>query len=189
MPCPYGCGFFIVGMVDIDENVILENKESFLEGIEKLKLRIVDEMEVQEIRESLEKKPNDRIIAAQAGGQNNMLMSPADITIGGGSRGGGKTHALLMNALYDITDGNFKAIILRKELDDLSDIADTSMSLFDEYGTYNRSKNDMTWYFSNGGWLKFSYHNDDFKSFEDRFRGKQYAYIGVDEVTQMSFQK
>lgn len=189
MPCPYGCGFFIVGMVDIDENVILKNKESFLEGIEKLKLRIVDEMEVQEIRESLEKKPNDRIIAAQAGGQNNMLMSPADITIGGGSRGGGKTHALLMNALYDITDGNFKAIILRKELDDLSDIADTSMSLFDEYGTYNRSKNDMTWYFSNGGWLKFSYHNDDFKSFEDRFRGKQYAYIGVDEVTQMSFQK
>ncbi len=149
----------------------------------------IDEMQVQEMREGLEKKPNDKLIIAQAGGQNNMLMSEADITIGGGSRGGSKTFSLLMSALYNVTDPNFRAIILRKELDDLADIADTSNMLFQDFGTYNRSKNDMTWNFHTGGWLKFSYHNDDFQSFHDRFQGKQYAYIGIDEITQMAYNK
>lgn len=100
-----------------------------------------------------------------------------------------KTYSLLMAALYNITDPNFRAIILRKELDDLSDIADTSAQLFQDFGTYNRSKNDMTWNFFSGGWLKFSYHNDDYQSFHDRFQGKQYAYIGIDEITQISYPK
>lgn len=150
---------------------------------------LLDEADMEDLRQEVQEKGGDRIIVAQAGGQNNMLMSEADITIGGGSRGGGKTISLLMNALYDVTAPNFRAIILRKELDDLADIADTSSMLFDEYGTYNRSKNDMTWNFFNGGWLKFSYHNDDYQSFHDRFQGKQYAYIGVDEVTQMAYNK
>ena len=100
-----------------------------------------------------------------------------------------KSFSLLMSALYNVTDPNFRAIILRKELDDLSDIADTSTQLFQDFGTYNRSKNDMTWNFYSGGWLKFSYHNDDYQSFHDRFQGKQYAYIGIDEITQMTFPK
>lgn len=173
----------------INFDFLLANPELVRENVEKRGLMLMDEMQVQEIREELERKPNDRIIVAQAGGQNNMLMSDADITIGGGSRGGSKSFSLLMSALYNITDPNFRAIILRKELDDLSDIADTSAQLFQDFGTYNRSKNDMTWNFYNGGWLKFSYHNDDYQSFHDRFQGKQYAYIGIDEITQMTFPK
>ena len=173
----------------INFDFLLANPELVRENAEKRGLMLIDEMQVQEIREELERKPNDRIIVAQAGGQNNMLMSDADITIGGGSRGGSKSFSLLMSALYNITDSNFRAIILRKELDDLSDIADTSSQLFQDFGTYNRSKNDMTWNFYNGGWLKFSYHNDDYQSFHDRFQGKQYAYIGIDEITQMTFPK
>ena len=173
----------------INFDFLLANPELVRENVEKRGLMLIDEMQVQEIREELERKPNDRIIVAQAGGQNNMLMSDADITIGGGSRGGSKSFSLLMSALYNITDSNFRAIILRKELDDLSDIADTSSQLFQDFGTYNRSKNDMTWNFYNGGWLKFSYHNDDYQSFHDRFQGKQYAYIGIDEITQMTFPK
>ena len=72
-----------------------------------------------------------------------MLPTEADISIVGGSRGGGKSYVLLMNALYDITNPNFRAIIFRKDLDDLSDIIDTSHELYDEYGTFNRAKNDL----------------------------------------------
>ena len=53
----------------------------------------------------------------QPGGQDDMLSSVADISIVGGSRGGGKSYILLMQALYDITNPNFRAIIFRKELD------------------------------------------------------------------------
>lgn len=168
---------------------LMSHIDEFAKACEEQKLFIMDESEVEEIRKQLETTPNDNIIATQAGGQNNMIMSEADITIGGGSRGGGKSMALLMKAMYNITDTNFRAIILRKEIDDLSDIADTSALLFSDYGTYNRSKHDMTWNFNNGGWLKFSYHNDDYKSFHDRFQGKQFAYIGIDEITQMQYTK
>lgn len=179
-------------MVDfngIDFDYLRKNPSLVLDAFRNDGFTLVDESDVQYMREELEKKPNPKLIIAQAGGQNNMLMSDADITIGGGSRGGSKTFSLLMSALYNITDPNFRAIILRKELDDLSDIADTSSQLFEDYGTYNRSKNDMTWNFFRGGWLKFSYHNDDYQSFHDRFQGKQYSYIGIDEITQMSYNK
>ena len=168
---------------------INNNREKLKQDFLDRNIALVSEMEVQEMREKLEKHPNDKLIIAQAGGQNNMLMSDADITIGGGSRGGSKSFSLLMYALYNITDPNYRAIILRKTLDDLSDLADTSSMLYQDYGTYNRSKNDMTWNFNAGGWLKFSYHDDDYQSFHDRFQGKQYAYIGIDEITQMSYQK
>lgn len=166
-----------------------QNRDTLVQAFSERNITLIDEMEVQDMREELERAPNDKLIIAQAGGQNNMLMSPADITIGGGSRGGSKSFSLLMSALYNITDPNYRAIILRKTLDDLSDLADTSNMLFEDYGTYNRSKNDMTWNFNAGGWLKFSYHDDDYASFHDRFQGKQYSYIGIDEITQMSYQK
>lgn len=151
--------------------------------------KIITEDEVQDIRDEWEKTHTDSIMFSQKGGQTDMLSSSADISIVGGGRGGGKSYVLLMNALYDITNPNFRAIIFRKDLDDLSDLIDTSSDIYREYGVYNRAKNDMTWNFHNTGWLTFSYHNMDYPDFHDRYQGKQYAYIGIDEVTQMSFKK
>ena len=133
-------------------------------------------------------KPKNTIYF-QPGGQDDMLSSTADISIVGGSRGGGKSYILLMQALYDLTNPNFRAIIFRKDLDDLSDIIDTSYELFETYGLFNKSKNDLTWNFNSGGWLTFSYHNMEQLNFHDRYQGKQYPYIGIDEVTQMSYPK
>jgi type I restriction enzyme R subunit len=72
-----------------------------------------------------------------------MLASDADISIVGGGRGGGKSAALIFNGLYDYNNPNFRAIIFRKELDDLSDIIDTSNDFYKTIGTYNRAKNDL----------------------------------------------
>lgn len=154
-------------------------------------LKIIDEEEVQKIRDLWRQKKISRqsVCFAQKGGQTDMLATPADIAIVGGSRGGGKSYILLMNALYDITNPNFRAIIFRKDLDDLSDIIDTSQELYSDFGVYNRAKNDMTWNFKQGGWLTFSYHAMDYGAFHDRYQGKQYPYIGIDEVTQMSYKK
>lgn len=150
---------------------------------------IMDENEIQDIREEWEITHSESVLFSQKGGQTDMLSSSADISIVGGGRGGGKSYILLMNALYDITNPNFRAIIFRKDLDDLTDLIDTSNSIYSDYGLYNRAKNDMTWNFFNSGWLTFSYHNMDFADFHDRYQGKQYSYIGIDEVTQLSFKK
>ncbi|MCC8038366.1 MAG: terminase family protein [Bacteroidales bacterium] len=128
-------------------------------------------------------------IIAQKGGQEKILSSCADVIIGGGCRGGAKTFTLLMEALYDIYNPNFKAVLLRHEIEDLSDMVETSDILYHDFGEYNRSKSDMRWNFYTGGFLKFSYHADSIEDFKKRFQGKQFSYIGVDEITHMEFEK
>ena len=100
-----------------------------------------------------------------------------------------KSFSLLMESLKDITNGRFNAILLRNERDDLQDLVNTSYQLYDSFGTYNRSINDMTWNFYNGGKLKFSYYAGSYEDFETRFRGRQYSYIGIDEITQIAYRK
>lgn len=144
---------------------------------------------IETLREADNKQPNPNNIIAQRGGQENMLSTMADILIGGGCRGGSKTFTLLMEAQKDIDNKNFRAVLLRKEVDDLSDMVDTSNALFADFGVYNRSKGDMTWNFKRGGFLKFNYYSDNVDDFKRRFQGKQFPYIGVDEITHMEYSK
>lgn len=144
---------------------------------------------ILKLRDEDRRVKNPYKIIAQKGGQENILQSNADIIIGGGSRGGSKTFSLLMELLKDVYAKNLRALILRHDISSLADIIDTSTLLYSDFGNYNRSKNDMSWYFHNGGVLKFSYHNDVSEDFIKRFRGHQYAYIGIDEITQMAYDK
>jgi hypothetical protein len=100
-----------------------------------------------------------------------------------------KSFSLLMEALKDIHNSRFNAILLRNERDDLLDLVNTSYLLYSPFGTYNRSINDMTWNYYNGGKLKFSYYAGSYEDFETRFRGRQYSYIGIDEITQIAYRK
>lgn len=99
------------------------------------------------------------------------------------------SFTLLMEGLKDIYNPNFNAIILRNEKDDLEGIVKTSNELYSQLGKYNRSVNDMTWYFKNGGSLKFTYFSGSFDDFKVRFQGRQYSYIGIDEITHISYEK
>jgi hypothetical protein len=141
------------------------------------------------IRKIANKHPASKSIFAQKGGQENMLKSAADITIGGGCRGGSKTFSLLLEAAYDMNNPNFRALILRNEIEDLSDIAETSDQIFGEFGERLRSKTDQRWVFNRGGFLRFSYHADSYDEFKKRFQGRQFSYIGVDEITHMEYLK
>lgn len=100
-----------------------------------------------------------------------------------------KSFSSLMEVLKDIKNPDFQATILRKEKDDLQSLVSDSYKVFSQFGTYNKSQNDMTWNFNNGGWLKFSYFEGAMKDFEERFRGRQYSYICVDEGTQIPYKK
>lgn len=145
--------------------------------------------EFDEMRDKAEKNNDPYFISPQKGGQEKILSCPADIIIGGGSRGGGKTAALLLEALYDVYNPNFRALLLRNEIEDLSDMIETSDMFYGQLGEYNRSKTDMRWNFRAGGFLKFSYHAGNIEDFKKRFQGKQFAYIGVDEITHISYSK
>ena len=142
-----------------------------------------------EFVDALRKDKSDLRIIAQRGCQEAFLATNADITIFGGNRGGSKSFSLLMESLKDIRNNYFNAILLRNEKDDLLDLVNTSYQLYGQFGTYNRSINDMTWNFEKGGKLKFSYYADSFEDFKKRFQGKQYSFIGIDEITHSTYEK
>lgn len=144
---------------------------------------------IQSLRDADKKHPDKLKIIAQRGGQEDMLSIDADIKICGGSRGGSKSFSSLMEVLKDIKNPDFHATILRNEKDDLQSLVTDSYKLFSQFGTYNKSQNDMTWNFDNGGWLKFSYYAGAYQDFKTRFQGRQYAYVCIDEGTQCPYKK
>lgn len=99
------------------------------------------------------------------------------------------TVMLLMNPMYNINNPNFDGVILRKEKDDLANIIRESGNIYGEKGVYNRSSQLMQWNFFSGAQMKFTYYTGLYDDFCDRFQGRQYAYIGVDEITQMEWEK
>lgn len=99
------------------------------------------------------------------------------------------TVMLLMNPLYNANNPNFDGVILRKEKDDLANIIRESANLYGSKGIYNRSTQLMQWNFFSGAQIKFTYYSGLYDDFTDRFQGRQYAYIGVDEITQMEWEK
>lgn len=145
--------------------------------------------EITELRDADSRKADSSKIIAQVGAQEKLLSSNADITIFGGARGGGKSYSLLLETLNDVYSPKFKGIICRNAIDDLSDLVDTSQSVFGQFGEYNRSKGDMTWNFANGGSLKFSFYAGNYDDFVKRFQGKQFSFMAVDEITQIEYKK
>ena len=58
-------------------------------------------------------------LAPQSGPQTAFLSTPADIAFYGGAAGGGKTFALLLEALRNITHPGFTSVIFRRKFVDL----------------------------------------------------------------------
>lgn len=168
----------------------LRMKEEFEIGIKTANGSPVYSYEyIEKLRMADRKKANPLKIIAQKGCQEKFLASMADITIFGGSRGGSKSFSLLMESLKDLQNPYYNAILLRNEKDDLLDLINTSYILYSQFGQYNKSINDMTWYFKSGSKLKFSYFSDSYEDFKKRFQGKQYAFVGIDEITHCPYDK
>jgi hypothetical protein len=139
---------------------------------------------IEQIREKEDPLLN---IIPQRGGQEKAAASNADITVYGGKRGGGKTFVEVLEAIKDIRNKNFTAYILRKKKDDFRTIEETADYLLSPFGDYNKSQNDMTWNFAAGGTLSFRGYNHSYEDFRDMFQGREIAYIGIDEATQISY--
>lgn len=104
----------------------------------------------------------------------------------GGAAGGGKSDALLIDALCAQFNGpynkNHRAVIFRKNFPDLKDLIDRSLELYPAIvkdATYNKA--DHVWTFPSGAKVEFAYLEND----RDRlkYRGRAWNYIGFDELT------
>lgn len=98
------------------------------------------------------------------------------------------TALMLMEGMYDVRNKHYNSVLFRKNKDDFSNIENESSRWFANLGKYNKSKDDMTWNFKTGAKMSFDHFDMTLKEFEDKYRGQQIPYIGIDELPQIPFE-
>lgn len=127
-----------------------------------------------------------KVIRPQDGYQMNFLASPADIVIGGGAAGVGKTYSLLLEALRHKDVKGFGSVIFRRTSPQIKAegaLWDTSVSIFPMAGGIPR-ESTLEWQFGETSKLKFSHLEYEKNIFD--WQGAQIPMIGFDELTHFS---
>ncbi len=106
----------------------------------------------------------------------------------GGAAGGGKSDALLVEALRQVDIPHYTALILRKTLPQLSELINRSREIYSAAfptAVYNGSEH--CWKFPSGAKIYFG----SMQYTKDRlnYQGKQYDFIAFDELTHFSWEE
>lgn len=106
----------------------------------------------------------------------------------GGAAGGGKSDALLCEALRQIHISNYRGIIFRKTYPQLEGLISRSIELYQracQKAKYNHS--EKTWYFPSGAKIFFGHLNLDKDKY--KYQGKAYDFIAFDELTHFTYEQ
>ena len=136
----------------------------------------------KDIRESIEEN-TEVVFRPNVGPQVDFLAAPEKEVLYGGEAGGGKSFAMLVDLLRYASNGNHRALLLRRTLAELTELIDQSRKLYPKAfpgAVFRESKN--TWSFPSGATALFSYVDKD--NDVTRYQGQSFTWIGVDELGQ-----
>lgn len=125
-------------------------------------------------------KPQPRQAVFQSRAEDEVLY--------GGAAGGGKSDAILTEALRQVGKKNYRALILRKTYPQLSELIDRSREIYSQAfpnAKYNDSKH--VWRFPSGAMIYFGamQHTKD----RINYQGKRYDFIAFDELTHFTWEE
>lgn len=118
--------------------------------------------------------------------QKRFMERPEYEVLYGGAAGGGKSDALLIEALRQVHIPYYRGLILRKTYPQLSELVERSEMLYPRAirgAKYNESKH--RWSFPSGSMIYFGsmqYTKDRLK-----YQGKHYDFIAFDELTHFTW--
>lgn len=144
-------------------------------------VEVVDPVEY-EFPELLE-QDKEVIFRPNPGPQMEFLAAPEREVLYGGAAGGGKSYAILADALRDITHPNFRGLIVRKTTEELRELISKSQELYPKaVPGIKWSERKSEWKHPNGGslWMSFLERDQDVT----RYQGQAFNYIAFDELTQ-----
>lgn len=121
--------------------------------------------------------------------QAEFLRASEDIVLFGGSVGGGKSWALLLDALGlndprgpRISLNHYRALLVRRQYNHLTDLIDKSKQIFpliDKGAVFNHS--ELVWKFSSGAQIRLDYF-ENITQAEAKLIGKEFSGIFIDEL-------
>ncbi len=117
-----------------------------------------------------------------------FMSRPEDEALYGGAAGGGKSDALVIEALRQVHIPHYKAIILRKTFPQLTELIEKSLGYYKAVfpkAKYNDSKH--VWTFPSGAKIYFGsmQHTKD----KHNYQGKAYDLVVFDELTHFTFEE
>lgn len=109
-----------------------------------------------------------------------------DEALYGGAAGGGKTDALLTEALRQVNIPNYRGLLLRKTYPQLEGMISRSIELYQ--AVFPKAKYNITdkvWKFPSGGKIFFGHVNYEKDKYQ--YQGKAYDFIAFDELTHFTY--
>jgi hypothetical protein len=105
----------------------------------------------------------------------------------GGAAGGGKSDALLIEALRQIHIPHYRALLLRKTVPQLAELIDRSHALYGPLGIATYNAVQRQWRFASGAKITFGsmHHPQD----RTNYQGQRYDLICFDELTHFTFEE
>ena len=120
--------------------------------------------------------------------QAAFMARPEYEALYGGAAGGGKSEALVIDALRQVHIPHYKGLILRKTYPQLSELIDKSLFYYPRIypgARYNSSSH--TWTFPSGA--KITFGSMQYTKDRTRYQGQAYDFIGFDELTHFTYEE
>jgi hypothetical protein len=127
-------------------------------------------------------------ISPQAGFQEKFLSSSADVVVGGGAAGAGKTRALLMEPLRNMKVRGYSATIFRRTYPEITNpgaLWDESTKIY-PYCGFEPVKSSLEWHMkdkANREISKVVFRHLQYEDSLSDYQGAQLPFIGFDELT------
>ncbi len=117
------------------------------------------------------------------GPQTEYLRRDDDLVLFGGSKGPGKTDALLADATGQIDKPGYKALLVRRTFPQIQEMIDRAHSMFPKMG--GKWNGELRRYnFPPGSYIEFG--SCDAEIDKERYQGHEYQFIGFDQLEQFS---
>lgn len=128
-------------------------------------------------------KENDVVWSPHPGAQERFSRRTEDIVLYGGTKGPGKSDALLAEGLRQINHPRYKGILIRRNFTRLTDLIDRAQEMFPKLGG-KWNGDQKRFHFPSGATYGFGHCEHEIDKFN--YQGKEYTYIGIDQCEEFS---